>query len=146
MTSAKKIFQPVTSKSVCLIYELLHRDSLVSFPLTDSGRQRVDALVSSINGEYFGRTIYSLPEEKALAYLYFLIKDHPFIDGNKRTAVLVFEVVCEMNGLCPDYGDFGLDSLAIFVEKIKERDNQKVIRMLSRLLFDHDNDKIQDEN
>jgi len=135
MISAKKIFQLVPSKNVCQIYELLHRGNFVSFPLTNEGRQRVDALVSNINGAYFGKVAYPSLEEKAVAYLYFLIKDHPFIDGNKRTASITFEVVCELNGIQPDYGDFGLDALAIFIEKIKEKDPRTVILVLSEMLF-----------
>lgn len=114
---------------------MLHRGNFVSFPLTNEGRQRVDALVSNINGAYFGKVAYPSLEEKAVAYLYFLIKDHPFIDGNKRTASITFEVVCELNGIQPDYGDFGLDALAIFIEKIKEKDPRTVILVLSEMLF-----------
>jgi len=89
----KKIFQPVTSSDVCRIYELLYSEGLVSFPLVAAGLNKVDALVATITQSYFGTEIYSTVEEKAVAYLYFLIKDHPFIDGNKRTASLVFLVV-----------------------------------------------------
>ncbi|OGY99141.1 MAG: hypothetical protein A2945_04240 [Candidatus Liptonbacteria bacterium RIFCSPLOWO2_01_FULL_52_25] len=135
MTSAKKTFQPVTLSGVCLIYELLHKNGFVSFPLTGGGKQKVDALVANINGSYFGVTPYETAELRAVAYLYFLIKDHPFTDGNKRTASLVFEVVCEMNSLKPNYQDFTLDALAVFIEKTREPDHQDVIRKLAKELF-----------
>ena len=135
MTQGKKIFQLVTSKDVCLIYELLHNRNFVSFPLTEESKNKVDALVISINSNYFDREIYSSTEEKAVAYLYFLIKDHPFTDGNKRTASLVFEVICDLNRLKPNYSEFTLDVVAVFIEKIQESDHQAVIRMLVNLLF-----------
>ena len=34
----------------------------------------------------FGEPLYRTREEKAANLLYFLVKDHPFTDGNKRTA------------------------------------------------------------
>src|SRR3989338_3340267 len=135
MTSAKKTFQPVTLSGVCLIYELLHKNGFVSFPLTGGGKQKVDALVANINGSYFGVTPYETAELRAVAYLYFLIKDHPFTDGNKRTASLVFEVACDINDLRPNFKDFTLDQLAVFIEKIKDDNHQEIIRTISDLLF-----------
>ena len=131
----KKIFQPLTSKNVCLIYALLRKRNLVSFDITQDARNRIEALVSNITNVYFGREIYTSFEEKAVAYLFFIIKNHPFVDGNKRTATLVFEVVCYMNNLNPDYSVYNLDALAIFIEKIQEKDHQRVIKQLSDLLF-----------
>jgi len=135
MMKERKIFQLVTSSDICLTYELLHRRGLVSFPVTSDGRNKIGAIVESINSEYFGRAIYHSLEEKTVAYLYFLIKDHPFVDGNKRTASLVFESICALNGLKPNYGDFSLDSLAVFVEKIKEEDHQNTIKKIAEVLF-----------
>lgn len=88
-----------------------------------------------MNGSYFGVNLYDTAELKAVAYLYFLIKDHPFTDGNKRTASLVFEVVCEMNSLAPNYQNFILDALAVFIEKTQETNHQQVIRKLAEELF-----------
>ncbi|MHB8914120.1 MAG: Fic family protein [Minisyncoccota bacterium] len=68
---------------------------------------------------------------------YFLIKDHPFVDGNKRTACLVFSVVCDINQLVPKFGNGNpaLDELAVFIEKIQEQDHHIVIRQIAKLLF-----------
>ena len=57
------------------------------------------ALVANINATYFGVGAYSSIEEKAVAYMYFIIKDHPFIDGNKRTAVVTFKAISDINNL-----------------------------------------------
>ena len=135
MTKEKKIFQPLTSKGVCQIYELLASRGLVSFPITPDGEKKVDAVVSNITNIYFGVEIYKSNEEKAVAYLYFLIKDHPFVDGNKRTASLAFETICDLNDLKPDYKDLGLDSLAVFIEKIQEQDHHRTIKLISGTIF-----------
>ena len=114
---------------------MLQSKKLISFPLTIDGERKVEAIVANINNAYFGKEIYATPGEKAVAYLYFLIKDHPFTDGNKRTASLVFEIVCDINDLTPNFKDFTLDQLAVFIEKIKEDDHQTVIKAVSMLLF-----------
>ena len=136
MMKEKNTFQPLNLKHVCLIYELLLERKLVSFPLTQEGENKIQSLVSSITSIYFGQEIYKTAEEKAVAYLYFLIKDHPFTDGNKRTACLTFETVCKLNGLQADYKDYSLDVVAIFIEKIQEPDHQMVIKIISDMLFE----------
>jgi prophage maintenance system killer protein len=134
MMKEKRIFQPLSSKSVCQIYELLLEDRYVSFPLTQNARDKVDGLVGSILGSYFGNESFKTPEEKAIAYLYFIIKDHPFTDGNKRTATLTFLTLCRLNNLKPDLSEFSLDTYAIFIEKTNT-DPHEFIGTLADILF-----------
>ena len=42
--------------------------------------------------------------EIAAAYLYYLCSNHPFVDGNKRTALAACLVFLEANGRLPDAG------------------------------------------
>ena len=134
MTQGKNKFQPLTSKSVCLIYELLFERGFVSFPLTHFSTDKVDSLVATIVNSYFGFELYPSVEEKAVAYLYFLIKDHAFTDGNKRTACLAFEVVCDLNSLDPIYDGFTLDELAVLIEK-SNLEHHQLIKLVTSLLF-----------
>ena len=135
MMKGKRKFRPLTSKGVCLVYELLVSNNLVAFPVTDQALKKIEAIVFNVTKLHFGHDIYKTPEEKAVAYLYFLIKDHPFTDGNKRTASLVFEVVCDLNNLRPHYAGLSLDIWAVYVEKIHEEDHQKVIGRLAEEIF-----------
>ncbi len=40
----------------------------------------------------------------AAAYLFYLCSNHPFVDGNKRTALAACLVFLQANGLLPDPG------------------------------------------
>ena len=97
MTKERKIFQPLPSSGICAAYTLLLEEGLVSFPITREAEAKIDTIVANINGQYFGKNLYETPEEKAVAYLYFLINDHPFTDGNKRTAIAVAERFISLN-------------------------------------------------
>lgn len=119
-----------------IAYEVLRKEKLVSFPYTKETEKRIDAIVANITGSYFGAEIYPTPELKAVAYLYFLIKDHPFIDGNKRTATLVFEVICTLNELNPNYGKDSLDEIAVYIEETPPQENQETIRLVAKALFE----------
>jgi prophage maintenance system killer protein len=108
---------------------------VVSFPLNGESKNKIESLVANINGTTFGVERYETVEEKIVAYLYFIIKNHPFTDGNKRTAVLVFLVLSRMNDLRQHLENYDLDALAIFLEKYQGEDHQKLIRVVAETIF-----------
>ncbi len=59
---------------------------------------RLEALVAAPRQSAFGKEQYAGIYEKAAVYLRNLIGDHPFVDGNKRTAVTVCGIFLIMNG------------------------------------------------
>ena len=58
------------------------------------GAERTSGSVSGIIGNVFqafgGRDVYPTVEEKAAHLLYFMVKNHPFVDGNKRSGAFAF--------------------------------------------------------
>lgn len=46
----------------------------------------------------FGQELHPTPELKAAAYLYHLAQNHPFVDGNKRTAYTAIALFLRVNG------------------------------------------------
>jgi len=50
---------------------------------------------TSFGGDYLHTDIY----EMAAAYLYHIVRNHPFIDGNKRTGAVASVVFLMMNGI-----------------------------------------------
>lgn len=48
----------------------------------------------------FGQDAYPTPQEKAAALLHSLARNHPFADGNKRTATIAAIFMLAVNGLC----------------------------------------------
>lgn len=46
-----------------------------------------------------GQDLYPSLEEKAAHLLYFVVKDHPFSDGNKRIGAFLFVLYLRVNGL-----------------------------------------------
>lgn len=135
MTKERKKFQPLTSENICQVYRMLYKEGFVAFPETGDSKFKVEALVESITGASFGKDHYESPKEKVVAYLYFLIKNHPFVDGNKRTACLSFSIVCELNKLSPKFKGFSLDELAVLLEQSKMKDYHGLIKAVADLLF-----------
>ncbi|PLS25172.1 virulence protein RhuM/Fic/DOC family protein [Bifidobacterium imperatoris] len=64
------------------------------------GQERGDALeriIGAIYQSFAGQDLYPTVEEKAAHLLYFVVKDHPFADGNKRMAAAMFVSFLEGN-------------------------------------------------
>ena len=49
---------------------------------------------ATFGGHFLHATVY----EQAAAYLYYIAKNHPFIDGNKRTAFAAMDTFLRLNG------------------------------------------------
>ena len=62
---------------------------------------RDDSLLTSALGRPQHRALYETPDAAALAasYAFGLARNHPFADGNKRTAFVALEVFLDLNGL-----------------------------------------------
>ena len=59
----------------------------------------VEAIIFDIYQTFDGNNLYSLIEEKAANFLYLIIKNHVFIDGNKRIAAILFIYFLEFYNL-----------------------------------------------
>jgi len=62
----------------------------------------LESAVAAPQATMMGHPLMSDPIEIAAAYLYYLCRNHAFIDGNKRTALAACLVFLESNGLLPD--------------------------------------------
>lgn len=63
--------------------------------LRDLGR--LESAVASQSQEVFGEPLYVTVHEKAAALCRGIIGDHPFVDGNKRTAMLTALTLLSVN-------------------------------------------------
>ena len=59
----------------------------------------LDSAVAAPQATMMGKPMFKEPVEVAAAYLFYLCRNHPFIDGNKRTALATCLVFLSENGL-----------------------------------------------
>jgi len=96
--------------------------------------------LSAIYQTFDGKDLYPSIEEKAANLLYFITKNHSFIDGNKRIAALLFLTFLERNGiLLDDYGmkriaDNALVALTIMIAVSKPEDKDTMIKVIVNLI------------
>ena len=64
----------------------------------------IEYAVEHIQEGHFGQVPESL-HEKAFQLLRLIVANHPFVDGNKRTALMSTRIFYALNGLRFDYGE-----------------------------------------
>lgn len=103
----------------------------------DHGLERI---IGSINQSYAGKDLYTSVEEKAAHLLYFIIKDHPLIDGNKRSGSLLFiHYLAENHLLFRHSGERTINdntivALALLIAQSHPSDKEIMIRLVTNLL------------
>jgi death-on-curing protein len=80
-----------------------------------------------------GKSPYADVIEIAAAYLFYLCRNHPFLDGNKRTAMMAAIVLLRLNGIepAPDSDDWETLLLDVAASKL---DRDATTRRLRKLL------------
>ena len=61
----------------------------------------LESAIAAPQATMLGQPLISDPIEIAAAYLFYICRNHPFLDGNKRTALAACLVFLEANGLLP---------------------------------------------
>lgn len=65
--------------------------------LRDAGL--LDSAVAQPQASFEGQPLHAFPFEMAAAYLFHIVKNHPFLDGNKRTGAVSALLFLDLNGV-----------------------------------------------
>ena len=84
----------------------------------------------------FGEPCYKSVEEKAANLLYFIIKDHPFSDGNKRIGSFMFIRYMEAQRIQHDFGPNILPALALLIAESPATNKDLMIRIVINAISD----------
>jgi hypothetical protein len=111
------------------------------------GQERGAALagiVGAIEQTFGGVPLYPSAQVRAAHLLYFVIKDHPFSDGNKRIGTLLFLEYLRRSGLLlradgtQRLADNAIVALALLVAESDPKQKDLMIRLVLNLLGDED--------
>ncbi len=106
-------------------------------------RERGDAFAAifgNLEQTVFGAPAYPSVEAKAAHLLYFVIKNHPFSDGNKRSGAFLFVDFLNRNGRLlaangqPIINDIGLAALSLLVAESAPSHKETMIRLIMNML------------
>jgi prophage maintenance system killer protein len=108
------------------------------------GKERGETLagiIGNIYQSFGGKALYPSIEAKAAHLLYFIIKDHPFADGNKRIGSFLFIVFLSRNNYLLDkkgerkFNDNALVALALLIAESDPKQKEVLIRLVMNFLI-----------
>ena len=95
----------------------------------------LESAVNAPQASMMGRPVFEDPLEIAAAYLFYICRNHPFIDGNKRSALATCLVFLSENGLLPNeeldtdaWESFTLDVAASVLDR--EQTTERLIKLI----------------
>ncbi|VGO18475.1 hypothetical protein SCARR_00528 [Pontiella sulfatireligans] len=107
------------------------------------GKEKDKSLHSSLNAvmqSFDGKDVYPSVEEKAAHLLYFLVKNHSFVDGNKRIAAAVFLRFADKNRLIYDkagnkrVANNALVAMTLMIAESRPQEKDVITAMLTNLI------------
>lgn len=132
----------INSDEVYKIIDELKKDLIKKGQATNLfAQETTNGNLSSIIGNIFqsfnDKELYSTIEDKAVHLLYFIVKDHPFIDGNKRSGAFVFSWFLNKYGMLDKtkISPEALTAITILVAESKREDKERIIGLLLQVLM-----------
>jgi prophage maintenance system killer protein len=102
--------------------------------------ETLGSILLNIEQTWDDQPLYPTIESRAAHLLYFVIKDHPFSDGNKRSGSLLFLDYLRRNGALlgangqPRFSDTALVALALLIAESQPSHKELVMRLVLNLL------------
>ena len=95
----------------------------------------IEAIVGSIFQSAGGEDVYPTINEKAAHLLYFLVKNHPFIDGNKRCGTFAFIWFLQKSNVdISSITSQSMTDITLTVAESKPKDKNKIIELIISML------------
>ncbi len=100
----------------------------------------LDSVLGNLQQTVFGEPAYPTIESKAAHLLYFMVKNHPFTDGNKRSGAFLFVDFLHRNQrLLNDEGEMvinetGLAALTLLVAESDPNQKETLIKLIMNML------------
>jgi len=128
------LFQGTKQTISALRKELMDRGEAADI-FGNERNEGLPGIPGAISQTVHGQDVYPGVEEKAAHLLYFVIRDHPFTDGNKRAGSFLFLYFLQINGL-PDEARFdnkALVTLALLTAAGDPKQKDLLIRLIMNL-------------
>lgn len=116
--------------------DLIQRNEATVLFGAERSPQVLDGIIGNVFQSFSNQDLYPSVEEKAAHLLYFIVKNHPFSDGNKRSGAFAFVWFLQKAGLL-DHSSItpqALTALTLLVAESAPHDKVKIIGLIILLL------------
>ncbi|MDQ5962460.1 MAG: RhuM [Patescibacteria group bacterium] len=116
--------------------ELIKQDEATEIFAQERARGNIEGILGNVMQSFGGNDVYKTLEEKAAHFLYFMVKNHPFVDGNKRTGAFTFIWFLRRSGVkgARNINPSGLTAITLLIAESDPRHKEKLIALVVELL------------
>ncbi|KKP54822.1 MAG: putative Death-on-curing family protein, partial [Parcubacteria group bacterium GW2011_GWA1_33_6] len=135
----------LTYEDVLKVINTLKNELIVKKEASDlfgtENSDKLKGIIGNLYQTFDKKDLYGSLEEKAAHLLYLIIKDHPLVDGNKRTASFLFVYFLDRNNyLYKESGerkinDNALTALALLIAVSDRQEKDKMVKIITNLLL-----------
>jgi len=142
-TTRKKEFVITYEEARNAIDTLVEQSRKKGHPSQLFGKEKDKSFKGSLGAIYQtfdGKEVYPSIEEKASHLLYFVVKNHSFVDGNKRIGAFLFVWFLDINGILytrdgkKRIGDNALVALTLVIAESRPKDKDSIIKVIINLI------------
>lgn len=116
--------------------ELIGKSQATEIFAQEKNSKSLEGIFWNIFQSFDGKDVYPSIEEKAAHFLYFIVKNHPFVDGNKRTGAFSFLWFLRKVGfnfsstITPE----ALTAITLLVAESNPKDKERIVGLVILLL------------
>ena len=116
--------------------ELVKKSEATDIFAKERNSGSVEGIIGNVMQSFGGKELYPGIEEKAAHLLYFMVKNHPFIDGNKRSGAFSFVWFLRLSGVLDvsQLSPAALTALAILIAESNPKEKEKMVGLVAMLL------------
>jgi prophage maintenance system killer protein len=118
--------------------ELMNRGEAAEIFATEKTQRSLEGIVGNVFQSVFGEDAYPTVEEKAAHLLYFVVKNHPFNDGNKRCGAFSFIWLLKRAGFNVKkfINPNTLTALTLLIAESNPNDKERMVGLVLLMLRD----------
>lgn len=138
--ATKKSIQ-ISSEELLQSILILKNDLLKKGEATDIFAQErnpksIEGIIGNVMQSFGGQSVYPTAEEKSAHLLYFMVKNHPFVDGNKRSGAFAFIWFLRKVGVkgYKNINPSTLTALTILIAESKPEKKDQMVALITQLL------------
>jgi len=116
--------------------ELVKKGEATDLFALDRSAGGVEGIVGNVMQSFGGKSVYPTLEEKAAHLLYFMVKNHPFTDGNKRSGAFAFVWFLRKTGSkgSRNINPAALTALTLLIAESDPKRKEQMVALITQML------------
>lgn len=116
--------------------ELIKKGEATELFASERRKGSIEGIVGNVMQSFGGKAVYPTVEEKAAHLLYFIVKNHPFSDGNKRSGAFAFVWFLRKVGVkgAKNINPAALTSLTLLIAESNPNKKEQMIALVTTML------------